>query len=679
MEVFDLPTLEGRHLIKGLLDGVKLGTEALAGFPSLHTLPHTATLGHHGVNVHGSESRNKSIVIHIKNPFEAQKPEDLAQAHIGKKTFIGWPFLQEAIVVSVSNSLFKYEKMSVIPGAPPRIVANPHSQHGLSIWKSKAERIESVYSKKAGVLTGDIDLLLHVRPLKGLQRLESGALVKEYDGQHKETEVALQMAVATVSSEDPRTMEREPPPLSEEFPDGTRVFFLGEHAYGVAAQVSSTSQDSLSVILAFFPSDKADNDKFKSIVTQRDQLRYYPSYRVAELVGMTSRALSRVTSSFMVLSEGQKINLGLSLKFEAKSMKVLDYSRKDGRNWEFSDQAIALLKEYKAKYPQVFRCLDTNGDGKSLHNMARATDIFPEEAGAKAKEVRSWLNTKGVRDFEPVSLFCDQLKKDTVAEIEKVADEANENRVPAAIKKAIVKNIPRRALLKPAHAVYRLQNQAFALGDRVTMVQDSGAVPLSAKGVVIGLNNKSMDVVWDSTFLSGSTLNGRCSQYRGSTVDFNSCLNLSNPQFIASMQPNGPAAAPSQPFRPRIGHNPAADNPAGYQAASGFRPAPQRPGQAPVSIMANPNRGGRGGYANGRGRGGHAAGGEGAASTEPATRGGFAHAARGGGQPNHLTPVPPARGGFNPAFGRGRGGFVPRGGPRGGRGGRGRGAAPVPS
>lgn len=43
--------------------------------------------------------------------------------------------------------------------------------------------------------------------------------------------------------------------------------------------------------------------------------------------------------------------------------------------------------------------------------MARAVDIFPEEAGAKAKEVRSWLNTKGVRDFEPVSLFCDQLKK----------------------------------------------------------------------------------------------------------------------------------------------------------------------------------------------------------------------------------------------------------------------------
>ena len=56
----------------------------------------------------------------------------------------------------------------------------------------------------------------------------------------------------------------------------------------------------------------------------------------------------------MVLSEGQKINLGLSLKFEAKGMKVVDYSRKSGRNWEFSEKAIDLLREYKVLYNIVF-------------------------------------------------------------------------------------------------------------------------------------------------------------------------------------------------------------------------------------------------------------------------------------------------------------------------------------
>ena len=167
MESFDLPTLDELHLVPGLCEGVCLGAEALAGFPSLDTLPHSAQLGFHGVNVHGSENRNKSMVVHIQNPHEHRKTEDIAKEMVGKRTFIAWPFLQEGLVAAVSDSLFKYEKLMVVPSTPPKIVSNPHFQQGLSHWKSKAERIESVYSKKCGVITGDVDVLVHVRPLKG--------------------------------------------------------------------------------------------------------------------------------------------------------------------------------------------------------------------------------------------------------------------------------------------------------------------------------------------------------------------------------------------------------------------------------------------------------------------------------------------------------------------------------
>jgi hypothetical protein len=47
--------------------------------------------------------------------------------------------------------------------------------------------------------------------------------------------------------------------------------------------------------------------------------------------------------------------------------------------------------------------------------MARATDVFPNgEADLKIVEVKSWLKSRGVRDFEPVSLFADQLTKVSV-------------------------------------------------------------------------------------------------------------------------------------------------------------------------------------------------------------------------------------------------------------------------
>ena len=84
------------------------------------------------------------------------------------------------------------------------------------------------------------------------------------------------------------------------------------------------------------------------IVDSRKSGQYFPSFRAAEMVGLSGRALSKITSSFMVItSDKQKINLGLSLKFEAKALKVIDYSKKEGRHWEFSQKAVDLIQEYK--------------------------------------------------------------------------------------------------------------------------------------------------------------------------------------------------------------------------------------------------------------------------------------------------------------------------------------------
>ena len=74
--------------------------------------------------------------------------------------------------------------------------------------------------------------------------------MKDYEGPDQEVEQVVQMCLPEVVSEDPRFMEREPPPLAEEFPEGTKVFFLGEHAYGAAAQVSATTNTTLAVVLA---------------------------------------------------------------------------------------------------------------------------------------------------------------------------------------------------------------------------------------------------------------------------------------------------------------------------------------------------------------------------------------------------------------------------------------------
>ena len=48
----------------------------------------------------------------------------------------------------------------------------------------------------------------------------------------------------------------------------------------------------------------------------------------------------------------------------------------------------------------------------SYLDMLRAADIFQQgNPDAKVKEIKSWLASKGVRDFDPVPLGADQLKK----------------------------------------------------------------------------------------------------------------------------------------------------------------------------------------------------------------------------------------------------------------------------
>jgi hypothetical protein len=156
----------------------------------------------------------------------------------------------------------------------------------------------------------------------------------------------------------------------------------------------------------------------------------------------------------------------------------------------------------------------------------------------------------------------------------------------------------------------------------------------------------------------------RCSQYRGSTVEFTSCLNLTNAQFVASTNPNAPTAQkPTSPFKPRFGPRAEIQPAPGQQPASGFRPAPQGQQPAPrFHIMTNPNRG-RGAHANGRGwhRGGphhqpngHADGESHHPAQPPATNGDANHTPA---QPNGHTTSP--RGGRGHDGHRGRGGFTP--------------------
>lgn len=526
--VFDLPTMEGLDLHIGLMDGVKLGTAAQAGFPSLKTLPHTGTLGFHGVNIFQRDSRNESMVITLSNP-ELRTNVEWAKAKLGRKVHVGYPFLSEAKVVRVSDELFDYI-LPTIGAAQPILV--PHGPNDIEQWRRKAERLESIYSKSLGMILGPVESIVHVDMLKGLKKTDEGATTKEYAQiPGIDVDYASQTVVEEVKSEDQRFLERDALPIKEEFPEGTRAFFLGEFNYGRPLEVVRHIGNKAEVWLSTVKGKEVEFGR--EIAHNAEKLTpYTPSYAVSRMLNLNALVLSKITSSFQVTLDNDRLNLGLNLKFEAKKLKVLGYSRRGPTGWEFSQKAIDLIQQYMVNFPEFIAGIQRNPQG----NVFDATDFYPAAtAKSKIKEIQNWLKSVESKNFEKVPLEAAQLDSDMVKQIEQAADQAVQHGPVVEGKK--IKGVPRNALLKPSDAEHRLGNQRFSVGDRLVYAQDSGRVPIATRGTVVGMTRTPratlLDVVFDVTFMSGTSLGERCSPFRGSTVPVSSVLNLTERQVIA--------------------------------------------------------------------------------------------------------------------------------------------------
>ncbi|KAI7560326.1 hypothetical protein KC317_g9796 [Hortaea werneckii] len=190
------------------------------------------------------------------------------------------------------------------------------------------------------------------------------------------------------------------------------------------------------------------------------------------------------------------------------------------------------------------------------------------------------------------------------------------------------------------------------------------------RGTVVGVTRTTkttlLDTVFDSTFMSGSTLDGRCSPFRGSTVPGEAVLNVTNKQVVA-MSEAAKARIPQQQYTPLIPGQHVSTSHTGSYGMPGYGGPQLTQAQAPPPLRGG-YRGALGGQANG------------------APRAGFAPRARGGGlgstPTNGFQQTMPihTRGGMNGGAGnfapRGRGGGpngFANGVPRGGRGGGGAG------
>jgi 5'-3' exoribonuclease 1 len=178
MESFKSEAIPVNKKVNVLCPGARLGSSMLPGFPSVHSIPHSFSIIHHGVNVFNADSKNPSVILTLQNMYNQNGPESIAELLFGNKVFTGWPFLIESRVTALYDELFKYTRVK--SNGTYAIAKEPHDNESFVRFQQSLEKAEVFYSKRRGVVLGHIELVAEVQILKGLQLLNDGSLVKEF-------------------------------------------------------------------------------------------------------------------------------------------------------------------------------------------------------------------------------------------------------------------------------------------------------------------------------------------------------------------------------------------------------------------------------------------------------------------------------------------------------------------
>ncbi|KAH6577201.1 hypothetical protein BASA60_004136 [Batrachochytrium salamandrivorans] len=486
MKSYSLPHIGEAGFLCTLCPGAFTGADLLQGFPSLGTIPYTAVLAYHGVNM--------SVIVTLKNGFEGQSNESIAQSLIGKHVFSGWPFLQEAMVVSISDSHFVYSIEEV--NGRNDVVKTPKIQAAQDRFMKTSETIEHTYSKRFGTIIGPVDTIVHIKLLQDMKMQHDGSLVKNFG--NKIEDRAIQTIVVGGKHEDPRYKAKPAPPIDIEFPLKSIVFLLTSKYYGYTCRIAEHHLEKGTVDLTPEISSTLRPNATQMLVSKEEALdRYMPSWQVAKQLGISSLNISRISSSLYILvgKAGTRFNAGLNLKFDFRCQKALGYTRKSekGNNRDF----------YKD------------------------TDFFPvEEANSRIDAIKKWLVVKGIKNISHVSLTTRSLTKSSIEKLQELVDEHHSNDVDKR-KAMFFEGIPRSSILKPSHSKFRLQHQEFGPGDRVKITVDEGHIPTSTEGTVVGIDGEYIEILLDKELMIATDLDGRCSKGRGAVVHKSTCINMS--------------------------------------------------------------------------------------------------------------------------------------------------------
>uniref|UniRef100_A0A0R3S1D6 5'-3' exoribonuclease 1 n=1 Tax=Elaeophora elaphi TaxID=1147741 RepID=A0A0R3S1D6_9BILA len=534
------------QIVHGLLPGVKLDV-VFPGFPTMKHIPHVAELHFADIRVFQQPSKKQSMILKIANRLELEKDMlEIASDLVGAEVHVNWPMLQKALVQELWTTDKKYSKT-----ADEEIICNNLSEEEQNVYNSYVRITRKSEFERRGIDAGEQKGLALVRIAQGSRKcFEEQKLVikRSYVDTDSAVPVSLSLVVQNVLEDWDSACSFE-----DAYPINAQVFISSAESkyYGFCGFIKENHLAEKGTLIVSCNIPKMADVSFHDIMANYDNyaLKWYSVYEVARFLHTkksfvaTVDAVSRITGCVYVLPDESdsvssrstplnKVNIGLGLKFTKRNQIVPDFTRRSLEgHFLYSSRALDMIRNYKKKYPGVFRYLEklVNFEGHILIKQ-----IFPDfegkELNTKLEELKEFLHTIAPKDALETAdgTFVDST---VLKELEKrIQIVMSENPSKQTCKRLSVK--PRAIFMTELYKgdIIPDPKAQFCLLDRVICVKKLRTAPFGEFGTVIGLLNtgsgKKIDVLFDKPYFGGQIM--RSGKASGARLPMSSLINITH-------------------------------------------------------------------------------------------------------------------------------------------------------
>lgn len=501
--------LQPEEIVHGLPRGVRLDVY-FPGFPTFKHLPFKGCLKKAKVQVFDQASRGENMILTILNVCSFSLKE-AADHYLGKNVYCGWPHMSEARVIGVADGSKRYNLLASGKVALENLSNNLSDQ-----CEATKKALGNEYMRRQGVEIGCTNLVVYVNHVVGRKYVfgQAGKITTEKQYTEIQDPYAIQTVVQDIAVHDSSFVQFQT--LEEVFPVGSKCFLLASPVYGSMGEVLEVKMKEGRLFLKISTNGEPDVD-YVRYNQHSSKSQFMPGSKAAQHIGISSHILSRITGTvFLIVGNKQadnpsKINIGLNLKFNKKNEEVPGFTKKENNMWLYSRKAIAVLKEYVEKFPEVFELLSK----QTSNDVYDDKDMYPgDNCAEKVCELSKWLKEVPCANVDRQSCGAQILDDEVVSQIQDVVKSFLDNppdpkRLKLQVKPHIVfKSSLRVGNLAPDNST------TFQLFDRVVNVRDDSTVPLGLKGTIIGIRPSEIeadtmyDVLFDREFPSGMSLAG---------------------------------------------------------------------------------------------------------------------------------------------------------------------------